>query len=137
MSAHPAFLTLEQVAAIHRLALELHGGQDGVRDPSGLESAVMHPLNVWYYGQGDLFDVAAAYAFHIAQSQAFLDGNKRTAMGAALIFLEGNGIEIPEATEALHDALIGIADRRLGKGDLSALLRSLARAESAGGGPEV
>ena len=126
MSGHPAFLTLEQVEAIHRLALDLYGGQDGVRDPSGLESAVMHPLNVWFYGQGDLFDVAAAYAFHIAQSQAFLDGNKRTAVGAALTFLEGSGVDIPEATDAIYDALIGIAERRLGKSDLAALLRYLA-----------
>ncbi|MGE3312575.1 MAG: type II toxin-antitoxin system death-on-curing family toxin [Limisphaerales bacterium] len=126
MSGHPAFLTLEQVEAIHRLALDLYGGQDGVRDPSGLESAVMHPLNVWFYGQGDLFDVAAAYAFHIAQSQAFLDGNKRTAVGAALTFLEGSGVEIPEATDAIYDVLIGIAERRLEKSHLAALFRHLA-----------
>jgi death-on-curing protein len=126
MSGDPAFLSLEQVEAIHCLALELHGGQAGVRDPAGLESAVMHPLNVWFYGQGDLFDVAAAYAFHIAQSQAFFDGNKRTAMGAALAFLEGNGVRIPEATRELYDALIGIAERRVGKAELAALFRRLA-----------
>lgn len=125
MSGDPAFLSLEQVEAIHRLALELHGGQDGIRDPAGLESAVMHPLNVWFYGQGDLFDVAAAYAFHIAQSQAFLDGNKRTAMGAALTFLEGNGVVVREATGEFHEALIGIAERRVSKGDLAAIFRRL------------
>lgn len=126
MSDDPAFLSLEQVEAIHRLALELHGGQEGLRDPAGLESAVMHPLNIWFYGQGDLFDMAAAYAFHIAQSQAFLDGNKRAAMGAALTFLEGNGVVIPEATGELYGALIGIAERRVSKGDLAALFRRLA-----------
>ena len=52
MTDDPAFLTLTQVEALHRLALQRHGGQEGVRDPAGLESAVMHPLNVWLYGQG-------------------------------------------------------------------------------------
>ncbi len=86
----------------------------------------MHPLNVWFYGQGDLFDVAATYAFHIAQAQAFLDGNKRTAIAAALTFLEGNGVVVPEATATLHDALIGIAERRVTKVDLARILRRLA-----------
>lgn len=126
MSAEPAFLTLEQVELLHRLALERHGGQDGVRDLAGLESAVMHPLNVWFYGQGDLFDVASAYAFHIAQSQAFFDGNKRTGVAAALTFLEGNGVRVPPATAELHAAMIGIAERRLGKVDLANLFRELA-----------
>jgi death-on-curing protein len=126
MSGDPAFLTLDQVEALHRLALQRHGGQDGVRDPAGLESAVMQPLNVWFYGQGDLFDVAAAYAFHLAQSQGFLDGNKRTGVAAALTFLEAHGVVVPEATPELHAAMIGIAERRLGKPDLASLFRRLA-----------
>ena len=56
--------------------------------------AVMHPCNLWLYGQGDLFDIAAAYAFHLAQAQAFIDGNKRTGLGAALVYLEGNGASV-------------------------------------------
>jgi len=80
MSEEPAFLDPEQVRILHHIALERHGGQDGVRDAAAFESAVMRPRNVWYYAQGDLFDVAAAYAFHIAEAQAFLDGNKRTGM---------------------------------------------------------
>lgn len=52
----------------------------GIRDSGGLSSAVGQPLNDYFYGQADLFAIAAAYAFHIAQAQAFLDGNKRTAI---------------------------------------------------------
>ena len=126
MNVDPAFLTLEQVEALHRLALERHGGQDGVRDPAGLESAVMQPLHAWFYGQGDLFGVAAAYAFHLAQSQASLDGNKRTGVAAALTFLEGNGVVVPQATTELHAAMIAIAERRLSKADLASFLRRLA-----------
>jgi death on curing protein len=84
----PIFLTVEQVKILHRIALDRHGGQDGVRDAATLDSAVIHPCNAWIYGHGDLFDIAAAYAFHLAQAQAFIDGNKRTGIGSALVFLE-------------------------------------------------
>ena len=90
-----------------------------------LNAAVMQPRNVWYHAQGDLFDVAAAYAFHLAESQAFLDGNKRTGMAAALVFLAGNGVTVPEATTELYTAMIAIADRRLSKAGLAGLLRRL------------
>lgn len=123
--SEPVFLTLDQVKALHRLALDRHGGQDGVRDAATLESAVMHPCSVWLYGQGDLCDIAAAYAFHVAQAQAFMDGNKRTGIAAALVFLEGNGVSLPAATDELHAAMIAIAERRMDKAGLAALLRRL------------
>jgi death on curing protein len=123
--SEPTFLTLEQVEDLHRRALEQHGGQDGVRDPWALESAVIHPRNVFYYAQGDLFDVAAAYAFHLAESQAFLDGNKRTGIAVALVFLRLNGVTVSRATEELYAAMIAIAEKRMGKPELAALLRRM------------
>jgi death on curing protein len=124
--SEPVFLTPAQVEILHRLALEQHGGRDGVRDPDGLQSAILLPHHVHSYGQGDLFDIAAAYAFHLAQSQAFLDGNKRTGMAAALVFLRVNGITVPQATDELHAAMIAIAERRMDKPELAALLRRMA-----------
>ncbi|PTY06499.1 type II toxin-antitoxin system death-on-curing family toxin [Opitutaceae bacterium EW11] len=126
----PAFLEAEQVELLHRMSLERHGGQVGIRDRAAFDSAVMQPRNVWFYGQGDLFDVAAAYAFHVSQSQAFIDGNKRTGMSAALVFLEGNGVCVPEATDALYDAMIGIAERRMDRASVAALLRKVCRRSS-------
>jgi len=126
MSEEPIYLTTEQVAVLQRMALERHGGQDGMRDKSAVESAVMQPRNVWYYAKGDLFDIAAAYAFHLAESQAFLDGNKRTGLAAALVFLEINRVTVPEATIELYSAMIAIAERRMKKTELAGLLRSLA-----------
>jgi death-on-curing protein len=76
--AEPRFLDLEVVLFLHRRSLELHGGLDGVRDPGAVESALASAKNTYFYGGGDNHDIAAAYAFHIAESQAFLDGNKRT-----------------------------------------------------------
>ena len=99
----------------------------GLRDRGGLEAAVHHPRNVYYYGQGDLFDIAAAYAFHIAEAQAFLDGNKRTAVAAALVFLELNGVHAFYDSVRLYDAMIAIAERRLDKTGLAVLFRSPAR----------
>jgi death-on-curing protein len=85
----------------------------------------MHPCNVWLYGQGDLFDIAAADAFHLAQAQAFFDGNKRTGMAAALVFLEGNGVLVPEATEELYNAMIAMAEHRMDKFGVAAMLRRI------------
>ena len=83
--------------------------------------------NVYYYGGGDWFDVAAAYAFHIAQAQAYLDGNKRTAISAALVFLAGNGfakLPSPELMTQLYESMIAIAERRLDKPGLAQILRN-------------
>lgn len=124
--SEPIFLTHGQVEALHRLALEQSGGPEGVRDALGLDSAVIHPRNVHHYRQGDLFDVAAAYAFHLAESQAFFDGNKRTGMAAALVFLRLNGVTVSQATDELYAAMIAVAERRMDKPELASLLRRTA-----------
>ena len=126
--SEPVFLTPVEVAEIHEDSIRKYGGTLGLRDRHGFEAAVMHPQNVYFYGAGDLFDIAAAYAFHIAEAQAFLDGNKRTAMGAAATFLDINGIRLRNERERLYDAMIGIAERRLGKRELADIFRGLAEA---------
>jgi death-on-curing protein len=73
----------------------------------------------------DLFAMAAAYAFHIAQNQPFIDGNKRTALAAALVFLDLNGVSVADPTGALYQAMIEIAEKRLDKCGLADLIRSL------------
>ncbi len=75
--------------------------------------------------------MAAAYAFHIAQNQPFLDGNKRTGLLAALVFLDLNDHPIEQPSERLYQAMLDIAHRRLDKAGLAALLQKLA-AESGG-----
>jgi death-on-curing protein len=121
----PVFITRERVDVLHRRSLEAHGGQDGTRNEHGLESALAQPRNMFCYGQGDLFDLAAAYAYHIAENQPFIDGNKRTAITTALAFLELNGISTSAVTNAqLYDAMIGIAEKRLDKAGLAEVLRA-------------
>ena len=121
----PAFLSVEDVEEIHRDAIAQFGGTLGLRDAGTLEAAVFHPQNARFYGHGDLHDIAAAYAFHIAEAQAFLDGNKRAAVGAALTFLEGNGISTDADSMPVYDAMIAVAGKEIGKPELAALRRKL------------
>ena len=123
----PEFLDVDDVLALHDEALAAFGGSAGVRDRGLLDSAVAMPRTS-FGGEllhEDIFAMAAAYAFHIAQNQPFVDGKKRTAILAAIVFLDLNGAEIPEATDELYDAMIGVAERRLDKQGLAAALRRL------------
>ncbi len=125
----PRFLTLEQILAIHQVQLELFGGQAGIRDLSMLESALSMPES----GYGDdyfhtyPFGMAAAYAFHIGENQPFIDGNKRTALDAALTFLEANGVAIHDPRSELFQAMIDLGRRRLSKAGIEKIFRHLAR----------
>ena len=82
------------------------------------------PQNVYFYGDGDLYEIAAAYAFHIAQSQAYFDGNKRTAVQAAADFLEINGIDTSPLPEVpMYKAMIRVASHELDRPGLAVFLR--------------
>jgi len=86
------YLTVEAVKAIHREVLAAHGGAAGIRDETLLESAVAAP-QATMMGQpliSDPIEIAAAYLFYICRNHPFVDGNKRTALAACLVFLEAN-----------------------------------------------
>ena len=121
--SEPRFLSRTEFEHFHEASLTMFGGSAGLRDEAGFLSAVEQPKNTFNYGRGDLFDIAAAYAFHLAQSQCFIDGNKRTGMLSAINSLNLNGIEVTFDEMQLYDAMIGIAEHRLEKSDLAALLR--------------
>ena len=124
MEQEPVFLSPAQVEQIHRDQINEFGGIHGVRDAGALESAIAQPLNVYFYGGGDLYEIAAAYAFHIAESQAYLDGNKRTGIQAALDFLEINGIATDSLPElAAYDAMIQVANHVLDRRGLGEFFR--------------
>lgn len=126
--SEPSFLTLAEVLEIHKDQLRRRGGREGIRDIGLLESAIAMPGS----GSGDeyhhrtLFEMAAAYAFHIAENQPFLDGNKRTALAAALIFLDLNGIELDDPKGDLFGAMIGVSAKKTSKSKLAELLSGLA-----------
>jgi death-on-curing protein len=124
------FLELDDVLGLHEESLIRYGGATGLREPGLLDSAMAAARNTFLYTGGDEFDVAAAYAFHLAESQCFFDGNKRTGIGAALLFLKLNGIAArgtPEIENSLYGAMIAIATHDLDKVGLAALFREVFR----------
>jgi death-on-curing protein len=123
----PKFLTLAEILYLHDESLARYGGSAGVREPGLVESALASARNALLYGRGGLFEIAAAYAFHLAQSQAFIDGNKRTAAAAAIPFLRKNGIDYPEDNSSLYRAMIEIAEKKLDKSGLTAVLKQQAK----------
>lgn len=123
----PLFLDVDDVLLIHEEQLATYGGAAGIRDVGLLESAVAMPRASagGELAHEDVFAMAAAYAFHIAQNQPFIDGNKRTGLLAALVFLDLNGIPITDPAGRLYDAMIAVAERRMDKAGLAAELRHL------------
>jgi death-on-curing protein len=126
----PVFLDFAVVEDIHHASLEMYGGMSGIREKTLIESALGAPKNTFYYAQGDFFDIAATYAFHLAQAQAFIDGNNRTAVGAAYLFLKANGVVRRPAELETYDAMITIAEKRLDKVGLAELFRRAANSAS-------
>lgn len=111
----PTWLSKPALLAIHGMLLAEHGGATGIRDEGLLESALAGPRNHFEYGETDIHQLAAAYAFALTRNHPFVDGNKRTAFAAAGVFLELNGQQL-RASEP--DAVLAVL--ALAKGELDA-----------------
>ncbi|HET6576705.1 MAG TPA: type II toxin-antitoxin system death-on-curing family toxin [Gemmatimonadales bacterium] len=131
----PEFLTVEDVLGIHAEVIAEFGGEGALRDLGLLQSAVAMPQQTFggQFLHDSLFAMAAAYLFHITQNHAFVDGNKRTALTAALVFLRLNLIVIDRDVEQLYDVTIGVAEGRLDKAAIAAELEAIWMAETKGG----
>lgn len=103
----PRFLTVEDVLRLHRDQIDRYGGSHGVRDHGLLDSALAQPQVGLgeEYAHKDLFEMAAAYLFHLVQNHPFNDGNKRIGAYAALVFLFMNGLKVTDV-EAEFEALV-------------------------------
>ena len=126
MSKSLKHLTVEAVKAIHREVLAAHGGAAGIRDETFLESAVAAP-QASMMGQplmSDPIEIAAAYLFYICKNHAFVDGNKRTALAACLVFLEENGL-LPDRKLPIDDWEQFVLDVAASKIDRDATTRRL------------
>ena len=126
------FLRYEEVLQFHADQLSLFGGQDAIRDDGVLRSALAMPEATFdgVYLHADEFSMAAAYAFHIAEGQPFVDGNKRTGLNAALVFLELNGWSVEDPEEELYDAMIGLAAGTHSKSSLAGAFRRLSQGDN-------
>ena len=118
--SEPIWLTFDQITAAHTKQIRQFGGPSGVRDAGALESALARPMNKFHFGETDLAALAAAYAFGLARNHAFVDGNKRIAFMAMMVFLRRNGVAF--APPQAHATAIVIA---LAEGEVSE--ESLAR----------
>ncbi|MFI4995227.1 MAG: type II toxin-antitoxin system death-on-curing family toxin [Hyphomicrobiales bacterium] len=112
--SEPIWLDVQDVIDMHSEQLSLFGGPAGIRDPGLLESAINRPVNQWHYGEADLARLAAAYAFGLARNHAFVDGNKRIAFQAMMVFLRLNEVAFapkpPEATAIILALAAGEVD---------------------------
>ena len=120
------FLTLAEAIDIHSNQMRLYGGLPGIRDINLLSSAIAMPHASFHgeYLHNDIYEMAAAYAFHIGKNHPFVDGNKRTALVSALVFLELNGISISDAGK-LYDAMLDLSTGKLNKSEFASILRKL------------
>lgn len=120
------FLSTEDVLSLHADQVDLYGGEHGVRDLGLLDSAVAQP-QASFGGEHlhkDLFEMAAAYLYHLVQNHPFLDGNKRTGAVAALVFLDLNGIEIDAPKGSLYDLAMAVATGQAGKAEIAEFFRA-------------
>jgi death-on-curing protein len=115
----PVWIETELALAIHDRQLAEHGGPMGVRDASALESALARPRNQWAYGEVDFCALAAAYAYGVARSHPFTDGNKRTAWVLARLFLGLNDIRITFAPEDAIQMVLTLAAGTLTEADVA------------------
>ena len=127
----PHFLCKHTVLNIHDAQLAEHGGKPGVLDEGLLESALAQPMAVFggHFLHEDLFAMAAAYVFHLTNNHAFEDGNKRTALAAALVFLDVNGYQVADEGTELADVLLEMVEQKREKAWVAAELRRRAQAK--------
>ena len=107
----PIYLQLEDALELYAAILHATPAQaaDHLRNRPGLEGALARPAMYAHYQQADLALQAAVLAHGIAESQFFVDGNKRIALVAMLTFLEINGYRIKASDPELADWILDLA----------------------------
>jgi death on curing protein len=100
----PNWFEDDVVIAIHSRQLAEHGGSEGIRDRSMLESVLTKPQQLWAYADPDLYDIAAANAFGLSKNHPFIDGNKRIAAVSCETFLDlyGHEVNLSEADKYIQ-----------------------------------
>jgi death-on-curing protein len=117
----PVFLTVDEVLALHEHQIAVYGGSPGLRDFGLLESAAATP-SASFGGEllhASLPEMAAAYLYHLTSNHAFVDGNKRVGLAAALTFLRLNGLRETCSGDALVELTLGVADGSLSKAEVA------------------
>jgi death-on-curing protein len=128
LAREPRWLTETTLLAIHAQQVERYGGAHGVIDPNVVFSALARPRNRWAYDAGaDLADLAAAYLVGFTRTQGFRDGNKRTGLACALVFLDLNGAPLHATPADLYGITMAAALGQADDSKVAALLRERLR----------
>jgi death-on-curing protein len=129
VSAEPEWLLESVLLAVHRALIAEHGGVEGLRDRNLFESALARPQNLFAYADPppSVFDLAASYAYGLSRNHCFVDGNKRIALTAALIFLEIQGFRLTAPNEQRYLMTLGLASGEVSETDFSAWLKEASR----------
>ena len=125
MKSEPVFLTFAEIIEIHNYQIENFGGASGVRDMELLKSALsmssatfggtfLHPT---------IYEMAAAYLFHLVENHPFVDGNKRVGAMAALVFLDMNGIDFEASNEEFTAMVLRVASGKMLKAEITLFLK--------------
>jgi death-on-curing protein len=119
------FLSLDQVLEIQQSCIELYGGAYGIRDVGLLQSALAQPSAGFAgeYFHTDIYEMAAAYLFHLSRNHPFIDGNKRTALASCLSFLTYNSIEIKADFPDLEELTLKAAQGKIEKEQIAEFFR--------------
>ena len=123
--SEPEFLTLDEVLGIDADQTRVYAGASGLRDLERLRSAIAMPETTFddEYLHPSAFEMAAAYLFHLARNHPFVDGNKRTALMCALVFLGLHGERLRADPDDLYSLVDGVAAGEVDKAEVSVFLR--------------
>lgn len=126
MNPEPKFLTLDQVVALHKMQIDQFGGSHGVKDEGLLLSALGQPETGFgdQYFHKDLFEMAAAYLFHLVKNHAFNDGNKRIAALTAAVFLQVNGFMVTSDEDEFEKLVLDAAQSLASKEQIADFFRN-------------
>jgi death-on-curing protein len=119
-----AFLTMDEVLAIHAHQIERYGGALGLRDRGLLESALAMPAAT-FGGETlhpSLHEQGGAYLFHLVKNHPFVDGNKRVGLACCLAFLRLNDLRIDASDDELVELVFGVAEGRRSKAEVAVFL---------------
>ena len=120
------FPTLDDIIESHQNQIDTYGGSHGIRDIGLLESAIAQPEASFggQYLHADIFEMAAAYLYHLVMNHPFVDGNKRVVLEAALIFLEINNENLKASDQELVDLVLKTTAGQVGKREIAEFFRS-------------
>ncbi len=118
------FLDKKTILVFHQDQIETYGGSPGIRDQGLLDSALAQPQASFdgEYVHENIFEMAAAYGFHICKNHPFYDGNKRTALIAMYTFLYVNGYQLKADKKSLYAVVMDLANGKVEKKELAAYL---------------